>query len=508
MRLAGMALTAILCLSMAGTACAWESTRKTSPAQAPGNLQDPYQQRIQDIAGRFQLSESRRLNRELKTILADRRFEALPDVQRHGLLIMAAAAAAFENEGERSRSLFLRSIQIKPSGYAWYMLSMLEMENGQNDQAALYLGRALAESPDELVDYPEELVPEVLRASTAGSDAKFGLLKALYEAGWNQRGLGASDTWFKLAEEYLRRGEPIQARGPIERIDGAMALIKLRIDRRFDGVMSKLEGLPSPEQAAQRRVERLRRLVTEQPRRLEPLSELMGALLVVGQWDEVVRLSSEVKARLKEAPADAPPFDDVDQYLWVQNRRSTALRALGRWDEAVAELAEAARTPDRGQTNVNQVLNLGGLYCSLGRPDDALAAIALVGEMSGYGKMVQASVQLCAATLKQDTRGIERTLGYLRKHRADGEDVLLDGLVSTGRLDEAAVELIAQLEALDTRAETLLSIQELKEHASMPGDVESHAQWEALVARADVQAAVARLGRIEHYPLYWGWDDH
>ena len=239
MRLAGMALTTILCLSMTGAVGAWESTRKASPAQHTVN--DPYQQRIQDVAGRFQLSESRRLNRELKPILADRRFDALPDAQRHGLLIMAAAAAAFEDEGERSRSLFLRSIQIKPTGYAWYMLSMLEIEDGQNDQAALYLSRALAESPGELADFPEEIVPEILRASTAGSDAKFGLLQALYEAGWDQRGLGASDTWFKLAEEYLRRGEPTQARGPIERIDGAMALIKLRIDRRFDGVMSELE---------------------------------------------------------------------------------------------------------------------------------------------------------------------------------------------------------------------------------------------------------------------------
>lgn len=505
MRLVHVGLSIAIGLLLAISAAAWESNRRTVPAKTDVASQGPYQQRIAETAKRFEQGNFRGANGELKALLADRRFASLADSQRHGLLLMAGFAAMQSDEAGRARDLFLRSTRIQPSAHAWYMLSLLELGEGSGDQAAIYLTRAVQEDPQALDEFHPILVPEAIRESKRGSDARMGLLQALYDANWNQRGLGASNLWFDLVEQRVQRNESAQADGALERIDGAMTLLKLRADRRFDGMMRISEDRPSPELAARKRVERLQNLAREKPRRLEPITELMAALLVLGEWNEVLRLSDEIDHRLKGAPADAPPFDDMDEHLWVQDRRSVALRALGRTDEAVAELAEAARRSDHGQPNVNQVLNLGSLYCELGRPDDALAAIAPVGEMNGYGKLVQASVQLRAAVLKKDGRAVNRALEYLRAHRDDGEGVLLEGLVSSGRLDEAATELIAQLEAVDTRAETLLSLQDLRERDPLPGEVETRANWKALVARADVQAVVNRVGRIESHAIYLGW---
>ncbi|WP_416055732.1 hypothetical protein [Stenotrophomonas maltophilia] len=75
-------------------------------------------------------------------------------------------------------------------------------------------------------------------------------------------------------------------------------------------------------------------------------------------------------------------------------------------------------------------------------------------------------------------------------------------LIDDGDLDGAAAVLIAQLESPEERTSTLVSLQDMRVYPSLPAEAQSDERWRALKRRADVQAAVARVGRIEQYPLY------
>jgi hypothetical protein len=52
------------------------------------------------------------------------------------------------------------------------------------------------------------------------------------------------------------------------------------------------------------------------------------------------------------------------------------------------------------------------------------------------------------------------------------------------------------------RGDALLELQELSISPLLPGELETHARWEQFVQRADVKAAVRRVGRMDSYALY------
>ncbi|KAG1474134.1 hypothetical protein G6F54_014314 [Rhizopus delemar] len=74
-------------------------------------------------------------------------------------------------------------------------------------------------------------------------------------------------------------------------------------------------------------------------------------------------------------------------------------------------------------------------------------------------------------------------------------------LLEQGDLDGAAAVLIEQLRSPVDRGETLASLQDMRTYPSLPGDVRIDAAWRALKQRADVQAEVARVGRIVRFAL-------
>lgn len=471
--------------------------------------QDPYWQRISQAMADFEAGRhDQRLYGEFQTIIGDRRFKDLNTASRLGLLALGGRLAMDLGEGARGREWLLRSRDIEPTAYADYLLAFQSLLDKQGDDAAFYLAQALRADAQMLDEFNEQMVPQALRQVEYGSQPRLNLLQTLFDVGWNQRGQGASGTWYSLIEARIQRGQANLAQAPLQRVDAPMTLIKLRSDQRFDGLLSANTMLPTPEAAAAARVALLKEQVLAHPRSLERVQGLARALMVLGQWEQVISMSGDSLARAHNRAADdEPPFDDMDQLAILQEIRANALLSVGRVDEAVTEMEQAATLTHRGEANVSQVLDLGLMYCSLDRPDDALKVIAKVGEMSAYGSLVQHTVQLRAALLKQDEAAARRAFDYLRKHRTDGQEMYLDALIYTNRLDEAAKEMIRQLDNLETRGDTLLQLQQLREPPTLPGQVAYEQRWQALKARADVQAAIARVGRVQQYALYPNWSE-
>ena len=152
--------------------------------------------------------------------------------------------------------------------------------------------------------------------------------------------------------------------------------------------------------------------------------------------------------------------------------------------------------------NVDQLINLGDLYCSLERPRDALAAIgSLVAPTSPFGAVQLEFVRLEAAEQLRDTQQIRRSLDYVRAHRADAPSTYVYSLILVSQLDQAARVFIAQLLDKDQRQAALLSVQVFAPVPGTPRDTELEARRRTMVARPDVQAVIQKVGRVESYRL-------
>jgi hypothetical protein len=74
--------------------------------------------------------------------------------------------------------------------------------------------------------------------------------------------------------------------------------------------------------------------------------------------------------------------------------------------------------------------------------------------------------------------------------------------VEAGRMDDAAQALIAALDAPASRGDMLAALQDYLEPAPLPAFEPVRKRWRDLLAREDVRQAVAKVGRIEHQPVF------
>ena len=440
-------------------------------------------------------------SRALSSVIGDDRFGDLPAEDRRITLSMAAWAAIQLRQLPRARDFYLQATNADPRDPDdWYRLSMVEASLDNHDASARALQEMVEVWPELLDNLDDGFVFQLIYAMEPHSDARLSLLQALFDANWTNNHISPSSAWYELALMRIMRNQPEAARAAISRIESPEALIKIRSDRRFDSLINSASRAFDVEDAARRRVEDLRQHASVQPTRLELRTQLSYALLTAGLNDAVLALADEVEVLIEGS--DEAPFTDMDERLWVANNRAIALRRLGRTDDALAALHRASHLDEAAADNVSQALNLGHFYTSLVRPDDAIAAVALKGDMSGYGRMVQATVRHRAALQKDDRGGAAKQLRYLGGHRKDAELIWVEALLDASRVDEAASVVIELLASPADRPDVLNWAQTYRVADPLPGDVQLRAGRAALLARTDVLDAVAKVGRIQRYDIY------
>lgn len=442
-------------------------------------------------------------DRRWTDLLADARFAALPREVRASMLSDAGDAATAVDDHDRARDLLLRSVRIAPGDVdAWWRLALVELRRDEADAAATALARIALTEPGVVDNIDTELIGFVLGEADPDGLPRLDLLQALFDAGWTREGLGTDHLWVDLGVLLVERGEPDRAARVVDRIDDPSAIVRLRMDKRFDALVDRGAARFDVGAAMQRKLSRLQALSAAHPHWLEARNFVGFALLETGDAAAALEDTDDILAEVAAADPATPPFGDMDELSWVGNTRAIALRRLGRLDEAVAAMREASQLGEAGGENVSQVLNLGSLLCGLGRWDEARATIAGVGEMSGYGKMVEADIDHCIATGLGDGAAAAAAIDYLRAHREDAEAIYLDALLRAGQLDEAAAIVIRQLQSPRARGAVLLAMQGFREAPPLPARIDQAAAWDALLARADVQAAITEVGRVEQHPIH------
>ena len=140
----------------------------------------------------------------------------------------------------------------------------------------------------------------------------------------------------------------------------------------------------------------------------------------------------------------------------------------------------------------------------MGRPADATATLAVLepSDLSLTGRLAVAGLRGCAAQAAGDAKGAGAARDYLAAHAADNPAEAFQARVCMGDTDEAAQLLIGLLEHPISRLEALAYVQACKRPpapAAHPNDEDRRA---AVLARPDVQAAIAKVGAVETAPLY------
>jgi tetratricopeptide (TPR) repeat protein len=333
------------------------------------------------------------------------------------------------------------------------------------------------------------------------------LLDALFDAGYKSMyDTEPSFFWLTLATDALDRQDLKRAREVARRITDSSVLVAMRIDRRFDALTSEEPRTFDVRAAAEREARHLKNAMKQNPKVLGTVVQYGYALYTLGQFEEMLKLADGVIAKVEKAANGEPPYDDLDENLnWIHNHKATALRALGKWEQAAAALAHWESSDRNRDDKVSQAINLGFFYNELGRPDDALKAVADVDwsrGMSDYGRTQLQFVRFQAYQQLGKQNEAEQIVAWMREHQRDAMQTAQSTLLEAGDADAAAALLVSRLRDADERATALAEIQTYSEAPRTDRQKKIDALWETLLARPDVTAAVTQFGRREKFPIY------
>jgi tetratricopeptide (TPR) repeat protein len=442
------------------------------------------------------------------TIIRDAGFPALTSATQHSIV---HAAGAIDNELEDwagARSLLLRAsaMQERTGNDFWSL--MVANEHLRDLRGEMQAMTELARvDPQMFAKATPGSVFIAARESIALNDPelRFHFLAAVVDAGY-VRFDGEPSSWLQreLAVAAIERGDVARAEQTWLHVQDARRLPDLLDDRRFDFIVARHPGAFDIGRMGTEQLQRLRRRVAQKPRSLAVLLSLASATGGMGNVREMLALTDEALARI--AASKTSPYDDLDRELGtLRDTRADALWELGRHEDALDELERASRVPFRGRPNVAERLNLAQRYCDLGRPQKALSTLDdLVenGDRTKYGSMDMALSRFRAAVQVGDSEAAAAALEYLRSHKVESPAAFVDALLQSERLDEAAQQLVADLEDPWLRADALHWVQHFPDIAPLtPVLQQRQANWATIEAREDVKAAIGRVGRMGKYPL-------
>jgi tetratricopeptide (TPR) repeat protein len=438
--------------------------------------------------------------------------KAPPELQYFALMLASYAAEGTEDKSKAHEYLVAATRFPDADAELWTRRAGTAAATSQWEDAALSLTTVAKQWPKELKadEYHNWLVNKTVRElgkQPKLHQARTDLLSALFDAGYKSLyGTEPSHLWLLAATEALERKDLKRAREVSRRITDSSTLVAMRIDKRFDELTAAEPKLFDVQAAAERAARQLKSTVKDNPKSLGAVVQYGYALNTLGQFEELLALANGTIAKVEKAPKKDPPYEDLDDNLnWIYNHKATALRALGRRDEAAAALVAWEHSDRNRDDKVSQAINLGFFYNEMGRPEDALKAVAglEVGrDMSEYGSTQYQFVRFQAYQQSGKEREAGEIVAWMREHQDDSKETAQDTLLEAGDTEGAAALLLSRLQDAEERATALASIQSYAQTPRTEYQQKLDAIKETLFARADVAAAIAQYGRRETFPIY------
>lgn len=422
------------------------------------------------------------------------------DAEHRGRAAQVAGWTAMVQKKPGQARRYLQRAQEALPEDAQILLTLMSLELSENQPAPAtqHLLQALehAEAPLPLEQAAINYLQYRLRDQP---QQRMALLQALFDNGWKGDGLEPAGLWLVLATLQADNGHGADVPATLARIGSPAEIIRLRSDKRFDRYVDRTDPRFDPVQAAQKHLDELRVSGLLDHTLDARLAEFGNTLLMLDRNEEVLALTDGMARAAAEG--ESPSAAEAEWVAWLLTSRLTALRRLGRTDDALETARLATRIGALGPDGAEHQMNLGFFFSSLGRMQDAAATVDGMRGLAGYGKAAQALLQFAAARERGDAQAMGAARAVILAQRNDAPLFHREMLLEEGDLDGAAAVLIEQLRSPIERGEALASLQDMRTYPSLPGDVKIDAAWRALKQRADVQAEVARVGRIERYEL-------
>lgn len=447
----------------------------------------------------------------LREVAADSDFEQLSPVEQHWVLTTVGHLALSRKDAPAAYDALVRSSEMpQADDEDWYLRSYAAAKLKKDDDMINSFLTFLRRWPQRLTSIDENYVNFVVREARRqpnSTEASRQIMEALFDAHWKMRyAREPSDAWKDLSLALLDAGKRDKALEVSASVDDPYDLIAMRVDRRFKDIVElRPETFDTP-LASSKYLKELKIASEQFPMSLD-LRRMTGAFLKAqGKYTEALAILDSLISDVSAAQNPKQQFERFDRdFVWVLNDRAMVLGRLGRWEEAIAQLQAAVKLGEGGNDspNVSQRINLAELYCDLDRPKDALAEITQLdpSHASPYGVMQAEHVRFTAAVLLGDRPEAARALAYLREHRLDAPLTFEQALLDENLLDEAAKSLVDRLNDPTTRSAALMSIQRYLDEPEPKRVRVIRERWQRVVARPEVKAAVAAVGKVERFPL-------
>jgi len=371
---------------------------------------------------------------------------------------------------------------------------------------------AIAETRPRVVDgVPIETFSELLRAEREAGRPRYvaRVLAALEKADYKPSApTERADTlWLAAALMAADAGDQAHAAALLRRIDAPFQLLPARLDGRFAAIVQADPKRFDIAAAAERELAADRAEMAAHGDLLAAVQSVSRDLRSLQRYDEALALVQAALDRVAKAPKGKPAFkDEADQLNWIYDEKANALIRLGHLDEGLATERQGASVGEDGASlNVSQTINLAGMYDLAGRPQEALTMLQDMGGLnhaSPYGVAWVHAERACAYQALGQSAQMSAEIDYLNAHRADNPGALLKSRLCAADLDGAAALVIARLQDTNDRGQMLVNLCQFAD-ASLhtPFDERMQQRLNELRRRADIQAAIAKVGRIETVPL-------
>ena len=454
-------------------------------AAAPGSRSDVDGERA-DLARAMRAAQDSDVQTELSilsAVIASPAFAQLTSSERHSAYLVAGLADLQTGEGAAAHPL-LKAASVMPEalGLDWNGRMLAAVDNGEMDDAVLSLTTLARRFPAGLNQVDDGLVLRLAaEASTSGSAA-----------------------WRDFARGLLAAGQTARATAVAGRVADPTVIVEMRAEKVFDPIIRGDPGRFDPEAAAARRIALVRAENEAASDRLAGLNALANAFTAAGRDAEALRTLDQALARAA-SPGDAAPFIDLkEQLIWTRYLRAYALAHLDRHDEAIDQMAQVTHEPDHVQMDQLDLIGLARMYGLVGRSQDALNAVAQVSapDLSTYGRMQLELTRAIAQAQLGDKSRLAQAITEARPHAVEAPSEFTTLLLVAGDLDGAADLFIERLASPSERADALLDLQDWRIPAGNTAfEREVDRRLKQVRARPDVQAALARDGRIGRYDL-------
>lgn len=421
--------------------------------------------------------------------------EALAEGARIG-----GMTAILQNDIILARRYLQMALAVDPGDVeALVPLVSIDLTEKQTEQAATHLLQAAAHARDPLT-FGTRAVGYLLYALRDQPARQREVLKALFDNGWKSDGLEPSAYWVALARLQIETDSGRDVAATLERIRTPQALIALRSDKRFDRYVDRADPRYDPERAARQHLDDLRVSSLLDRSLNAALVDFSATQLMLGENEQIVQFTDAMAQFVSEG--NLPGGNEAPWMAWLLTNRMVALRRLDRLDDAVAMARLAEKVGARGEDHLDHVMNLAFMLAATDQLDEAQTVLARLEKPTPYGESAQALIDFVAARKRGDAAAAATARATLVRNRDTARTFHREMLLEEGDLDGAAAALIGQLQSTDDRNEALLDLQDMRVYPSLPSEVEIDARWRQLKQRAEVRAAIAKVGRIERYALY------